>query len=194
MNDEENDAPLSRMKRVIPLQGVVCAFFVLSFTASRSAIVQDLIIKQSRLARHVVWYREIYTYSHHHACMHMSSHPEQSLKHSFHGSTTLRKHLFKSLANPISNLFSPRRPTQILGPHTIIQHLFNRLFNQRGLFSSSERVAQHHRCRENGTDGVGDALAGNVGSGAWVVSMRGTSRWCSEQLVQDLVSSLAREK
>lgn len=90
--------------------------------------------------------------------------------------TYLRKHLLKSLANPITDLSSPSITLQILGSNTIIQHLLDCLLDESRFFPAPERVSEHHGCREDGADGVGDALTGDIGSGACDVSVISTQQ------------------
>lgn len=90
-------------------------------------------------------------------------------------SALLGEHLLEDLADPVTNLGCTRITAQVLCAHTVIQHLFDGLFNENSLFGTAERVSEHHGGREDGADGVGDTLAGNVGSGAYL------SARCSHQ-------------
>ena len=81
---------------------------------------------------------------------------------------SLLQHCLEHLDNFVANLSCAGRPAEVLGPEVmaslllVIQHLGNSRFNQLGFLGSSKRVSEHHRCREYGSDGIGDALPSNV--------------------------------
>jgi hypothetical protein len=74
--------------------------------------------------------------------------------------------------NLVADLLGALVTPEILGPKVEsslgfrVQDLGNGAFDQSGLVRLAERVPKHHGSRQDGSDGVGDRLTGNVGCGA----------------------------
>jgi hypothetical protein len=55
---------------------------------------------------------------------------------------------------------------KVWGAEAAVEHCVDGHLDSRSVIRTTEAVAQHHRCREEGGEGVGDALAGDVGGRA----------------------------
>jgi hypothetical protein len=83
----------------------------------------------------------------------------------------LVQELLQDFDNLVTDLLGALVTSEILGPKVEaslgfrVQDLGDGAFDQGGLFGLAERVAEHHGGREDGSDGVGDRLTGNVGCG-----------------------------
>jgi hypothetical protein len=69
--------------------------------------------------------------------------------------------------NSIAHLGGARVAAQVAGEGAVVDGAADRLLDGVGLLGQAERVAQHHGHREDGADGVDDALARDVRGGAW---------------------------
>lgn len=75
------------------------------------------------------------------------------------------------LNNLITHLLRAPLPTQVLcsivetAGFFAVKNLLHSMLDEGGFFALTERVPEHHGGGENSTDGVGDALTGNVRSG-----------------------------
>ena len=68
--------------------------------------------------------------------------------------------------NRVTHLDSTNGASKVLCPHTIVESSLNRGLDGSRLLGQVERIPQHHGDGEDSTDGVDDALAGDIRGGA----------------------------
>lgn len=94
-----------------------------------------------------------------------------SLVHNSSPATLSGQKALQHLNDLIADLLRAPLATQVLcsivktAEFSAVKNLLHSLFDEGGFFSLTERVSKHHSGGKNGTDGVGDTLTGNVGSG-----------------------------
>lgn len=75
----------------------------------------------------------------------------------------LFKNFLQLLRNGISNLDGAVRATDIFGSDVLLDNVPDGVFDSFRFGREMEGVLEHHGDREDGADGVDDALAGDVG-------------------------------
>lgn len=75
----------------------------------------------------------------------------------------------------IAHILGAGSPLEVLGPDAVVEGGLDGGLDGIGLLGQVQRVAQHHGDRQDGADGVDDALAGDVGRRAWEGAVSETS-------------------
>ena len=84
----------------------------------------------------------------------------------------LARNLLDDLQDTVTDLLRAGLAAEVLGSEvesarlSRVEHALDGRLDELGLGGSAERVSEHHGGGEDGADRVGDALAGDVGSGA----------------------------
>ena len=85
----------------------------------------------------------------------------------------LLEELLKLSGNGITDLRCCRGAADVLRADTVVNRNPCRVVNLHGVLRQAERVFEHHAHRQNGSDGVDNALAGNIGCGAYIMVSSG---------------------
>ena len=85
----------------------------------------------------------------------------------------LLEELLKLSGNRITNLRCCRGATDVLCADAVVNRNPCRVVDLHGVLRQAERVFEHHAHRQDGSDGVDDALTGNVGCGACIIVSNG---------------------
>ncbi|KAI6767077.1 hypothetical protein HG531_011437 [Fusarium graminearum] len=84
--------------------------------------------------------------------------------------------LLELLNNLISDLLCASVSAHVLGAQTAVQGISDSSLDNLGLLGEVERVSEHHGHRQDGTDGVNDALARDIRGGTYTVALALTIR------------------
>lgn len=75
----------------------------------------------------------------------------------------LAQDLLQLRDNRVTHLLGASAATDVLGPGAVVDGVLHGLLDRVGLLGEAERVPQHHGDRQDGADGVDDALARDIG-------------------------------